>query len=174
MRKSCRRARPSFTVEFFSTPVRASRDFRTAVAQCLCRLVCPEAYGGASGHYRIGRTLQRDRIPEQAVDVINHDRKTDGEWVMGSWTRVEFFNKYLFGTIPPRIQLDFIPRLCLLVRHVVLKPKHDLSPTSISSMRASQCSACGLPLPLMACTSTTDGAGHLSLAMRGPNKLFSR
>jgi len=32
-------------------------------------------------------------------------------WVLGSWDRVQFFNKFLAGTFVPRVQLDLLPAL---------------------------------------------------------------
>lgn len=32
-------------------------------------------------------------------------------WVMGSWGRVRFFNRFLMGTLLPRIELDLVPGL---------------------------------------------------------------
>ncbi|MCP5294622.1 MAG: nitroreductase family protein [Zoogloeaceae bacterium] len=115
---------PGFTVEFFQ---RLSE--RLAISKLLwrsayIRLVCPEAYEVHRDIIEWGARFSEDRIPEQAVGVDPLTARLM-KWVMGSWTRVEFFNKYLFGTIPPRIQLDFIPGLACGA-HVVLKPKHDL------------------------------------------------
>jgi len=31
------------------------------------------------------------------------------QWALGSWERVAFLNKYLAGTLIPRLELDFIP-----------------------------------------------------------------
>ena len=39
---------------------------------------------------------------------------------MASWGRVQFFNKYLGGTIAPRVQLDYIPAIACAA-HVLVK-----------------------------------------------------
>ena len=41
-------------------------------------------------------------------------------WAMGSWQRVSFLNRYLAGTLAPRVELDFVPGIacaahCVLV-----------------------------------------------------------
>ena len=43
-------------------------------------------------------------------------------WAMGSWERVSFLNRFLFGTIAPRVQLDVIPALAC-ASHVLLSPE---------------------------------------------------
>jgi hypothetical protein len=84
------------------------------------RLTCPEAYVVHREIIEWGARFSQDRIPEQAVGV---DPLTAGlmKWVMQRWSRVQFFNKYLLGTIPPRIQLDLLPGLCCAA-HVLLLP----------------------------------------------------
>jgi hypothetical protein len=47
------------------------------------------------------------------------------EWVMQRWGRVEFFNRYLFGTVAPRIQLDVLPAL-RCASHLLIRPKEPL------------------------------------------------
>lgn len=88
---------------------------RLGVAQLLwanakIRLTCQEAF---EVHRRIimwGETFSEYGIPERAVGVGPVTARLM-RWVMGSWQRVEFFNRYLAGTIAPRIQLDVIPAL---------------------------------------------------------------
>lgn len=48
------------------------------------------------------------------------------KWVMQSWARVDFFNRYLLGTVVPRVQLDFIPALAC-ASHILLRPKQQQS-----------------------------------------------
>jgi len=42
-------------------------------------------------------------------------------WVMHSWQRVAFFNRYLLGTLAPRVQLDLLPGL-RCAAHVLVRP----------------------------------------------------
>ena len=48
------------------------------------------------------------------------------KWVMQSWGRVDFFNRYLLGTVVPPLQLDFIPALACAT-HLLLRPKRRQS-----------------------------------------------
>lgn len=74
------------------------------------RLIVPEGYLVHSTVIEWNARYSEDRIPDQAVGV---DPLTSllMRWVMGSWARVAFFNKYLLGHLPPRIQLDLLPGL---------------------------------------------------------------
>ena len=64
--------------------------------------------------------FSKDRIPEQAVGVDPVTARLM-EWVMQSWDRVHFFNRFLLGTVAPRIQLDFLPGY-LCAAHLLVRP----------------------------------------------------
>ncbi len=85
------------------------------------RLTCPEAYPVHKSIIEWGAQFSEDRIPEQAVGVDPLTAKLM-RWVMQSWERVEFFNRYLMGTVFPRIQLDYVPAL-MCAAHVLIKPR---------------------------------------------------
>lgn len=109
-----------FTLQFFE-----SFSDRLSIARLLwlnakIRLTCPEAYPVHRDIIEWGARFSTDRIPEEAVGVDPLTAKLM-RWVMQSWERVEFFNKYLGGTIIPRIQLDFIPALACAA-HILMKP----------------------------------------------------
>lgn len=113
-----------FEIKFFS-------DFgdRLAIARLLwlsahIRLTCPEAYRVHREIIEWGAKYSRDRIPELAVGV-DHMTARLMRWVLQDWRRVEFFNKYLLGTVLPRIQLDFLPAL-FCASHVLLLPRGQL------------------------------------------------
>lgn len=85
------------------------------------RLTCPEAFPVHQSIIEWGATFSKDRIPERAVGVDPLTARLM-HWVMQSWGRVEFFNRYLFGTVAPRIQLDYLPAI-LCAAHVLIQPK---------------------------------------------------
>ena len=85
------------------------------------RLTCPEAYPVHKEIIEWNVRYSKDRIPEQAVGVDPVTAKLM-RWVLHSWQRVDFFNRFLFGTIAPRIQLDYIPALCCAA-HLLLLPE---------------------------------------------------
>ncbi len=112
---------PNYTVQFFE-----KRRDRLRVAKLLwdnayIRLTCPEAFPVHRDIIEWGVRFSEDRLPEQAIGVDPLTAKLM-KWVMGSWGRVDFFNRYLMGTIAPRIQLDFIPAIACAA-HLLLKPK---------------------------------------------------
>lgn len=99
---------------------------RWAVAKMLwnsaeIRLTCKEAYSVHKAIIEWGAQYSKDRIPAQAVGV---DRATAllMEWAMASWERVDFLNRFLGGTIAPRLQLDLIPAL-FCAAHMLVRPK---------------------------------------------------
>lgn len=67
------------------------------------------------------------KIPEQALGVDWVTARLM-QWMFHSWSRIEFANKYLAGTVIPRIQLDFIPSLKSCA-HFALQSKEPLSST---------------------------------------------
>ena len=112
---------PAFSLRFFE-----STGERYAVAKLLwknarIRLTCPEAFPVHRDIIEWGARFSIDRIPEEAVGVDPITAKLM-KWVMQSWRRVDFFNRYMLGTIIPRIQLDFIPAIAC-AGHILLRPK---------------------------------------------------
>ena len=109
-----------YTLQFFE-----SFQDRLAVARLLwqnagIRLTCPEAYPVHRDIIEWNARYSEDRIPDQAVGVDPATAKLM-RWVMQRWERVDFFNRYLGGTIVPRVQLDFVPALACAA-HVLMKP----------------------------------------------------
>lgn len=110
-----------FSLVFFET----FKD-RLKVAKLLwdnanLRLTCPEAYEVHCHVIEWGARFSKDRIPEQAVGVDPVTAKLM-RWVMKKWERVDFFNRYLMGTIAPRIQLDYLPAI-FCAAHILIRPK---------------------------------------------------
>jgi nitroreductase len=84
------------------------------------RLTCPEAFEVHKNIIEWGARFSKDRIPEQAVGVDPMTAKLM-HWVMASWARVQFFNRYLMGTVAPRVQLDYLPAL-FCSAHLLIRP----------------------------------------------------
>lgn len=77
-------------------------------ASAKLRLTLPEAYRVHREAIAWGARFSDDRVPEAAVG-LDPATAVLMRWVMQSWTRVRFFNRFLAGTWIPRIQLDVIP-----------------------------------------------------------------
>lgn len=86
------------------------------------RLTMPEAYRVHHDIIEWNARFSEDRVPDQAVGLDPLTTRLMA-WVMGSWQRVRFFNKYLAGTLAPRIQLDLIPGLACAA-HFIIVAKH--------------------------------------------------
>lgn len=111
---------PNYTVQFFEKPRDRLRVAKLLWDNAYIRLTCPEAFPVHRDIIEWGARFSEDRLPEQAIGVDPLTAKLM-KWVMGSWERVDFFNRYLLGTIAPRIQLDFIPAIACAA-HLLLKP----------------------------------------------------
>jgi hypothetical protein len=86
------------------------------------RLTIPEGFEVHSTVIEWNAQFSEDKIPDQAVGVDPLTAKLM-RWVMGSWSRVEFFNKYLLGDLPPRIQLDLLPGIFCSAHFALLADK---------------------------------------------------
>jgi sulfur-carrier protein adenylyltransferase/sulfurtransferase len=86
------------------------------------RLTMPEAYRVHRDVIEWNARFSEDRIPDQALGADPLTTRLM-QWVMGSWQRVQFFNRFLAGTWAPRIQMDFIPSLACGA-HCIIAAKH--------------------------------------------------
>lgn len=111
----------NMTVRLFETWPQRLGVARLLWNSAYIRLTCPEAYSVHRAIIEWGSRFSEDRIPEQAVGVDPMTARLM-QWVLGSWKRVDFFNRYLLGTIAPRVQLDVLPAL-FCAAHVLLMPK---------------------------------------------------
>jgi hypothetical protein len=75
------------------------------------RLTIPEAYRVHKEIIQWHAQYSEDRIPDQALGIADPVTLRIMRWAMQSWERVVFLNRYLAGTLLPRIQLDVIPAL---------------------------------------------------------------
>ncbi|MFN0314209.1 MAG: ThiF family adenylyltransferase [Burkholderiales bacterium] len=85
------------------------------------RLTMREAYLVHSAVFDWGTAFSESKIPDQAVGLDPLTLKLM-RWVMSDWKRVVFFNRYLGGTITPRLQLDVVPGM-LCGAHVAVIAK---------------------------------------------------
>ena len=99
-----------YSVAWFEGLAQRWRLARFMFDNAKIRLTIPEAYPVHKAVIEWGAQFSPDRIPEQAVGVDPLTARFM-HWVMGSWERVGFFNTYLLGHLPPRLQLDLLPGL---------------------------------------------------------------
>ncbi|MEO5698421.1 MAG: nitroreductase family protein [Burkholderiaceae bacterium] len=94
------------------------RTARLMFENAKLRLTMPEAYRVHRDIIHWGVRHSEDRVPDQALGVDPMTARLM-RWIMRDWQRVEFFNRYLAGTVAPRIQMDLLPGL-LCAAHFVL------------------------------------------------------
>ncbi|MBS1229067.1 MAG: UBA/THIF-type binding fold protein [Proteobacteria bacterium] len=91
---------------------------RLMFASAKIRLTMPEAYAVHKSIIEWNARFSTDRIPDQAVGLDPLTTRVM-HWVMQDWRRVEFFNRYLGGTLAPRLQLDVLPALACAAHFVI-------------------------------------------------------
>lgn len=94
------------------------RTARLMFANAKLRLTMPEAYEVHRDVIEWGARHSVDRVPDQALGVDPLTARLM-QWIMRDWKRVEFFNRYLAGTVAPRIQMDLVPGI-FCAAHFVL------------------------------------------------------
>ncbi len=96
------------------------------------RLTMPEAYRVHHAVIEFNARFSEDRIPDQAVGLDPLATRAM-QWMMGSWSRMRFFNAYLGGTVLPRIELDLIPGVACAAHLVIVA---DRQPATIDDFVA--------------------------------------
>ena len=99
-----------YSVEWFE-----SNDEKKAIAKLnFCnaktRLTMKEAFYVHREIIEWKSQYSQTKIPEQALGV-DYMTARMMQWMFKSWERVKFVNRYLMGTLPPRIVLDYIPSI---------------------------------------------------------------
>lgn len=108
----------------YSLVLLGSATEKARVAQLLfvnssIRLTIPQAYAVHRRVIEWGSRTSHDRIPDQAVG-LNPLSLPLMRWTMKKWKRVEFMNRYLGGTLLPRLELDVIPALLCSAHFAIL------------------------------------------------------
>ncbi len=111
-----------FNVTWFEDWAQRWRLARFMFDNAKVRLTIPEAYEVHSAVIEWGAQFSEDKIPEQAVGVDPVTARIM-RWAMASWERIAFFNKYLLGDLPPRLQLDLLPGLLCGAHFALQAPK---------------------------------------------------
>lgn len=83
------------------------------------RLTLPEAYRVHREVIEWHAQFSEDRIPSAALGA-SAPSVALMQWAMASWDRIAFLNRYLAGTLTPRIELDLLPGLACAAHAVLL------------------------------------------------------
>ena len=86
------------------------------------RLTIPEAYEVHRSIIEWGARFSEDRIPEQALGATPLTTRLM-RFAMNSWERVAFLNRWLGGTIAPRIELDLVQSLACGAHFALIAPR---------------------------------------------------
>lgn len=112
-----------FDIQLLESPQARRRVAGLLWRSARIRLTCPEAYPVHRDIIEWQARFSKDRVPEQAVGVDPATARLM-RWVMQSWERVHFFNRFLLGTVAPRIQLDLLPGL-RCAAHLLVRPRRS-------------------------------------------------
>jgi hypothetical protein len=90
------------------------------------RLTIPEAFAVHKAVIAWDCETSEDRLPAASLGA---DPILLGimRWVMTSWERLSFFNRYLGGTVMPRLLLDFLPGILCSGHFAILGPSEARS-----------------------------------------------
>jgi hypothetical protein len=87
------------------------RAARLLWANAGLRLTLPEAFETHRSIIEWNARYSEDRIPERALGANRASTRLMRFALEGSWSRVEFMNRWLAGTVLPRVELDLVPAL---------------------------------------------------------------
>jgi nitroreductase len=110
---------PGFQLTWFEGWIGRMKMAWLNFANAKIRLTVPEAYRVHREVIEWGARLSADRIPDAALGASAPTLMLM-RWAMGSWKRISFLNRYLAGTLAPRVELDLVPGVacaahCVLV-----------------------------------------------------------
>jgi nitroreductase len=110
---------PAYTVTWLESTSERLKVAKMLFHSAKLRLIMPEAYRVHKDIIEWNAQFSTDRVPDQALGTDPVTTRLM-QFVMGSWQRVERFNRFLAGTWAPRIQLDFVPSFACAA-HFLLK-----------------------------------------------------
>lgn len=99
-----------FRLRCFASPQEKRRFAGIWWRNAHIRLTMPEAYLVHKNVIAWNSRFSHDKIPDQALGADALSLKMM-RWCLHSWQRITFMNRFLGGTILPRLQLDLLPAL---------------------------------------------------------------
>jgi nitroreductase len=111
--------KPGFNISWWEGWKRRGKFAWLNFSNAKIRLTLPEAYRVHRDAIEWGAQFSEDRVPGAALGASTATL-TLMRWAMASWERIAFLNRYLAGTLAPRVELDLLPGLacaahCVLV-----------------------------------------------------------
>jgi len=99
-----------FSLQWFESFKQKMAMAKLTFCNAKTRLTMKEAYEVHKNIIEWNARFSETKIPEQALGIDWLTARLM-QWMFKSWARIQFFNKYLAGSLLPRIQLDFIPSI---------------------------------------------------------------
>jgi nitroreductase len=112
---------PRYRLHWFEGFAAKQRVARLLFRSAKLRLTMPEAYRVHRDIIEWDARFSVDRVPDQALGASRASLRLM-RFAMQSWPRVRFFNTFLAGTWPPRLELDFVPALACAAHFVLVAP----------------------------------------------------
>lgn len=109
---------PDFRLQWLASGSERRAAARLMFRSARIRLTTPEAYEVHRSVIEWNARQSIDKVPDQALGVDAATLKLM-RFVMHSWGRVRFFNRFLAGTWVPRLQMDWLPAIACAA-HVVI------------------------------------------------------
>ena len=112
----------NYTVRWFEGGSQRRRFAKLMFDNARLRLTLPEAYPVHRDIIEWQARFSEDKVPDQALGLDAMTLKLM-RWVMTTWQRVDFFNRYLAGHLVPRIEMDLLPGLFCAAHFAILANK---------------------------------------------------
>lgn len=111
-----------YSVRWFEGGAQRWRMAKLMFDNAKLRLTLPEAYTVHRDIIEWNARFSEDKVPDQALGLDFMTLRLM-RWVMANWRRVEFFNTWLAGHLPPRIEMDLLPGLLCGAHFAILADK---------------------------------------------------
>jgi hypothetical protein len=111
-----------YTVRWFEGGAQRWRLAKLMFDNAKLRLTLPEAYPVHRDIIEWNAHFSEDKVPDRALGLDAMTLKLM-RWVMASWQRVAFFNRYMGGHLTPRIEMDLLPGLFCAAHFAILSKK---------------------------------------------------
>ena len=101
---------PDHSVLWFERAAERRQWARLAARNAKIRLTIPEAYAVHRDIIEWGRQFSESRVPDQALGA-SKPTLVLMRWAMAKWERIAWMNRFLGGTVAPRLEMDLLPGL---------------------------------------------------------------
>lgn len=117
---------PRFEIRWLEAPGERWQVARLMFANAKVRLTMPEAYRVHRDIIDWQARFSAEKVPDKALGADPVTLKLM-RFVMKDWARVRFFNRYLAGTLAPRLQMDLWPGLACAAHYVLIDRQRPVS-----------------------------------------------